>query len=896
MDEYKELKPREKPNISNIESFSQNISNFREIKPDSFEDNLNISDIMEENRKMQQNENSQSKRYFNSNICKDTNIKDDFSEDLDNIKEDEFNQRKISLCSLQSEEFNYNDLNNTNNKKAFLIDKKETKKITKEDLNNIPLPVFSCIYCSNDKIAFRHLIQEIITNKYLFQTSVYDIRDINKLLICQPIIDKKDKNEKLLNIIIKNTEYIQTSYTYENIRAFFRSKNYNELCQKELMNNKKYFTQRIEESIVKKKKDFYFKGINKIPKNSLNNRCLFNSTNSLINNYNSLSGFVETIPTNNNIGKNNNINYSNISINFNSISLNNNETGNYTVKDNNNLLVSIVEHIENNIECTNEIDDKEEIMDFFDLDIKRKITKENIIWENNYYDIWNPVISDDDDIEENNDFSSSIKNELGISRRNKYIKRKKILSKFKKNNLSNMKSNEFHHEKDNTSELSEKDYKLKVNLLKSNSHIKSKTSNNSFNYKANKVLSVSQVKSMGSTNNSTVINYDNNDKLIKSNIISHIRDFNTINNTKNESRIAIYVNTINMGDILQKSEHKNKKNNSMNISGTTSLKSKNILNQTLNNQFKIYSSYINSSSIFNLNKSKFKSKNLINKKGLNSNSTSFNKSNNNLSISKLMNKSKFMKNKSKIEKLGKNKKILDTKRIRSKDISKKLNTFNTLNSYLSNTNNHKNSQSKNIIASMNKTISNTNTNTNNNAPNSISLTGRNKIISTRIIFKQKYNNKLNFVTSNNYKRSIQFKTNNNNNKNNSNSRKYNLSYCSFNKSTEKISIEKIRKKIAEIAKIINNKNLKGYHLKNKANTNITGLFNTNQNAKINKNRNKAELLPKNNNSKINNKINSERKSFLNSNKKLMLSSSFVNKPKARIVDKNNIKRFINFNK
>ena len=898
MDEYKELKPREKPNISNIESFSQNISNFREIKADNFEDNLNISDIMEENRKMQQKENSQSKNYINSNIYKDINIKDDFSEDLDNIKEDEFNQRKISLCSMQSEEFNYNDLNNINNlnnKKTFLIGKKETKKITKEDLNNIPLPVFSCIYCSNDIIAFRHLIQEIITNKYLFQTSVYDIRDINKLIICQPIIDKDDKNEKLLNIIIKNTEYIQTNYTYEKIKTFFKSKIFNELCQKELMNNKKYFTQRIEESIVKKKKDFYFKGINKIPKNSLNNRCLFNSTNSLINNYNSLSGFVETIPTNNNIniGKNNNTNNSNISINFNSISLNNNETGNYTVKDNNNLLVSIVEHIENNIECANEIDDKEEIMDFFDLDIKRKITKENIIWENNYYDIWNPVISDDD-IEENNDFSSSIKNELGISRRNKYIKRKKIY-KFKKNNLSNMKSNEFHHEKDYTSELSEKDYKLKVNLLKSTSKLKSKTSNNSFNYKANKVLSVSQMKSMGSTNNSTVINYDNNEKLIKSNIISHIRDFNTINNTKNESRIAIYVNTLNMGDILQKSEHKNKKNNSINISETTSLKSKNILNQTLNNQFKIYSSFINSSSIFNLNKSKYKSKNVINKKGLNSNSTSFNKSNNNLSISKLMNKSKFMKNNSKIEKLGKNKKILDAKKNRSKDTSRKLNTFNTLNSYLSNTNNHKNNQSKNNITSMNKTISNTN----NNASNNISLNGRNKIISTRIIFKKKYNNKLNFITNNNCKKAIQFKTiNHKNNNNNSNSKKYNLSYCSFNKNTEKISIEKIRKKIAEISKIINNKNLKGYHLKNKANTNITGLFNTIQIGKTNKNRNKAELFPKNNgnNSNTNNKLNSERKSFLNSNKKLMLSSSFVNKPKIRIVDKNNIKRFINFNK
>ena len=66
------------------------------------------------------------------------------------------------------------------------------------------------------------------------------------------------------------------------------------------MNNKKNFMLKIEESIIKKKKDFYFKGINKIPKNSLNNRCLFNSTNSLINNYNALSGLVENIQTNNN--------------------------------------------------------------------------------------------------------------------------------------------------------------------------------------------------------------------------------------------------------------------------------------------------------------------------------------------------------------------------------------------------------------------------------------------------------------------------------------------------------------------------------------------------------------------------------------------------------------------
>ena len=329
MDEYKGLKPKEETEISNIDSFSNNISNFREIKADNFEENLNISDIFEENNKIQQNENNKRKKNTVSNVNNSQSIDNDFSEELDNINEEEFNQRKISISSSQSEESNYNNTNNNlnsnaseannNNKKADIILKKVTRRLTKEELNNIPLPVFSCIYCSNEIIAFNHLIQENISNKYLLQTSVYDIKDINKLIIYQPIHDKDDKNEKLLDIVIKNTDYIYKSYNYESIKIFFHSKNYIDLCSREFIIDKKYFIQKIEESIIKRKKDFYFKGINKIPKNSLNNRCLFNSTNSLINNYNALSGFVETIPINNNninIGKMSNTNNSNISINL----------------------------------------------------------------------------------------------------------------------------------------------------------------------------------------------------------------------------------------------------------------------------------------------------------------------------------------------------------------------------------------------------------------------------------------------------------------------------------------------------------------------------------------------------------------------------------------------------
>jgi hypothetical protein len=206
MDEYKDLKPKtETPTLKNnfflLNSQINGIIDF-----DCFEDNLNLSDIKDDYKKIENDKKPPKLKDGSLKINTGQYVCKDFSIDLDNINEDEFNERKISLCSFQSDEFNCNNINininNTknNNVRPSLFYKKETKKITKEDLNNIPLPVFSCIYCSNDKISFRHLSQEIISNKYLYQSSIYDIIELNKLIVYQPIIDKNDKNEKLLNI------------------------------------------------------------------------------------------------------------------------------------------------------------------------------------------------------------------------------------------------------------------------------------------------------------------------------------------------------------------------------------------------------------------------------------------------------------------------------------------------------------------------------------------------------------------------------------------------------------------------------------------------------------------------------------------------------------------------
>ena len=464
IDEYKGVKPKLDYNILKNELDDIDFKNYNF---DNFEDSLNISDIKDVLQKEheERKDSKQLKKDSSNKIYPELSIDKDFSIELENINGDEFNKRKISICSLQSEEFNCN--NNFDNK----MNKKLEKKITKEDLNNIPLPVFSCIYCCNEDLSFRHLSLEKISNKYLLQSSVYDILELNKLIKYNSMIDKDDKNEKLLDIIIKNSEYINRYNGKDIVNNFFKSNYYFNMCNKELFNYKLNFFHRIEGNIIKKIKDFYFKGINKISKNSLNSKNLFNSSNNLINNCNVLSGFFGSNIVNNIIiiGKNNNNNFSNISsINFNSISSNNNENGNYFNKGSNNFLMNIVEKIENNTENGNEIEDKEDIIDFFKFDLGRKIKKEEIIWENNYYDIWNPLFSDDDIDKISNSSSQKAK---------------------KKNNL-----------------------KLKVNL-KSNFNIKYNILSNSFFNQLKQKLSISHIKDIGSTCSSSEINYEKENKM-----------------------------------------------------------------------------------------------------------------------------------------------------------------------------------------------------------------------------------------------------------------------------------------------------------------------------------------------------------------------------------------------
>ena len=858
----------------------KNNQNFGEIKLDNFEDSLNLSNIGDDQCSIPKKE---------ENI-----FAEDFSEDLDNIKEDEFSQRKMSDCSMQSDEFKNEEINidvNTNtlsnNLKSKMvsedISKKFTKKLTREELDNIPLPVFSCIYCSNLTISVKHLSQEIITNKYLFQASIYDIEDINKLIIYQPLIDRDNKNEKLHDIIIKSTEYLFCSYNKENQQNFFSSKNYIDICNNELNNNKRYFTQKIEESIVKKKKDFYFKGIKNIPKNSINNRCLFNSTNSLINNCNALSGFVESIPVNINnynyiTNKNNNTNNSNLSLNFNSISLNNNEFGNLC-KDahtnNNNLLVSIVEHIENNNENQNELEDKEEFMDLLELDEEKekekKISKENISWDKNYYDIWNPDISDveDNDNSENNgfvddyfkcevnDFKNNLLNNYNTNKKNSgnvFInkKRKFIKPNPKKRSSKNNNAN-------NETEESQKNYKLKVNLLKT------KTSNNSINFKLNQKSSISQVKSLGSTNSSTMINLDSDCKMKNSNNFSNIKDLS------NNSQILIHVNTI------QENENFSKIINNSSLLGNN----KDVPNKTINffhglkiNKIKPYRNFINvnNSCTFHPNingtNNKFIKFN-TNKNFFNTNHFNF-EIHSNYDISNIINTNKYSKNKFKI---FKEKKIKKRNKIEIIDIQKTINV-NKTKEKINNINFSKTIYNINLSSSNSRIMPEIRFKTKTSINR---LFNKTKIFSSNLIFSQ------NFARN---KKIIPFKNSSNTNiktdkiKNRSiiyNCKKLNSPQISSRlKEKEKKSVDKIRQKIEELNKYIKN--------------NRKGIGKTNLNNKIKTNKIKSGGVYTVSNNKNYNII-SQSKNFFGK-RKLCLSNSFFFRPKSKAIENNNIKKFL----
>ena len=495
-------------NINIKEKNNINISK-RSIQDElfDFEKSLELSNIAENDVQIKHNTN-------NDNSNADINISLDYS----------FLNHNINILNIKN---NFNE--NKKDNKIRSVKTMPVKKIKKEDLDNIPLPIFSCIYCSNETISFKHLSNEILSNKYLLQTSYLDIKQLDYLISFQYKMDKgnNNKNNKLLNLIINNSEYLKSFYNIDKSKQYFSLNSFKEQCTNNYLKTKLAFKQRFEDNVIRKKKDFYFKGIkgiNKITKNSINNKCLFNSTNSLLNNYSALNGFIinGTTTTQPLLEKNNNIsNQSNSSsLYFNSPSLNKNEIGLIGKGNNMHYMGNIIEKIDKNNESENILEDKEKILDFFEEnDLKRKINKNDIEWEDNYYDIYNPLINDD--IPE----KSFEEDEYQL------IKNKKSNLKFKDifNNINNVKNSDDHikHCYINSEN--------NINNIKNNNNISKILINNK------KVAILNNSKSLQSTNTSSNIILKNSVRDKENKSLSLFLNGNKIINIKNNN------STINTG-------------------------------------------------------------------------------------------------------------------------------------------------------------------------------------------------------------------------------------------------------------------------------------------------------------------------------------------------------------
>ena len=122
-----------------------------------------------------------------------------FSDIGTNEKMDEINSINSIISNNKLDDFN------------DIFNGKKKSKIKKEELNNIPIPIFSCIYCSNEKIVFTHMINKIIEKKYLLLTSKNDMK----------ILDELIKKKTIQNLQVENQEeYIKKYYKYKESKLF----------------------------------------------------------------------------------------------------------------------------------------------------------------------------------------------------------------------------------------------------------------------------------------------------------------------------------------------------------------------------------------------------------------------------------------------------------------------------------------------------------------------------------------------------------------------------------------------------------------------------------------------------------------------------------------------------
>ena len=158
---------------------------------------LENNDIFK-NIEFNKNEIKTEEHFFNEISSKDND--EDLSLDFDK-SENSLSSDKLDLCDKSMEEqMNKVTLNDE-------INFKFPKKLTKEELKTIPLPLFECIFCAGENISFLHNINEIMSKKYLYNLEKKDIILMDFLLNNNILKIKENKKDISTNFSKNNNIY-----------------------------------------------------------------------------------------------------------------------------------------------------------------------------------------------------------------------------------------------------------------------------------------------------------------------------------------------------------------------------------------------------------------------------------------------------------------------------------------------------------------------------------------------------------------------------------------------------------------------------------------------------------------------------------------------------------------
>ena len=175
----------------------------------------------------------------------ETNINISEIEKKDNLFE------TINSCNFES--LSINEQNSLKRDEKSIIAMRIKKKLSKEDLYNIPLPIFSCIYCSNEKIVYNHLINENLSKKYYLQTSIYDIKLLDKIIISNINLSHYKITSLLSEVILNNTEFLIHYYNIKELNDVLYSNIISKFSKANAVSIKNYFLKKIKFGILKKR-------------------------------------------------------------------------------------------------------------------------------------------------------------------------------------------------------------------------------------------------------------------------------------------------------------------------------------------------------------------------------------------------------------------------------------------------------------------------------------------------------------------------------------------------------------------------------------------------------------------------------------------------------------------